>query len=156
MQKILNSLAIFSVLASSIALPTMALVIPQNLTCNAAIASNNGSSLTYKITGRSRGNFTITVQRRDRNNRISTLLDRAPLNAFEEIAPDADYSQLPFTGQFRGKANDGRGIYSMARSQHGLYASLRPLSDSPQQVQIVHYLGAGQFVRSGAGTCTLG
>ncbi len=137
----------------------------QAITCDASIATSNGTLL-YKITGsielnaagqqlpptQDRSNLQMTVQRRDRQGNIKTLLTRAPLRYFERIGPDADYSQLPFSAAFRGKPNDGRGLYSTP-STHTIYTSLRPATTIPQQIQIIHYLSSGKFVRSMPGRC---
>ncbi len=134
-------------------------------TCEAIIFLGQGDRLTYRLWGSlsektpempqtlSRATLAMTVQRRNRNGTVQTLLDATSLHRYEQIAPDADYAKLLFTGVFRGQPNDGKRIYTVPESLHGLYASLRPSWGEPQQVQIIHYLGAGQFVRSAAGTC---
>lgn len=141
-------------------------IFPAKTTCQASISIGSGVSLTYRLMGgiddRNLSNtpqnpvgriIKMTVHRRDRNGRITTLLNQADVKAYEQIAPDADYSKLPFTGVFRGKPNDGFRMYGVRASTNGLYASLRPTNGRPQQMQIVHYLSSGKFVRSIAGTC---
>jgi hypothetical protein len=154
------------VLGTAIPVPALARPIPSSTTCQATIAIGQGASLSYRFTGviadRIPSNtpqnpigrkITMTVQRRDQNGRITTLLNQAIVQNYEQIAPDADYSKLPFTGEFRGKPNDGFRLYSVNAAKQGLYASLRPTNSQPQKMQIVHYLGSGKFVRSTAGQC---
>jgi hypothetical protein len=146
----------------------IAQVLPPPVSCQATIAIGQGASLTYRLTGtfpdrvmaetpqNPVGRVTMmTVQRRDRNGRVQTLLNQALVEDYEQIAPDADYSKLPFTGEFRGKPNDGFRLLSVSGSTNGLYASLRPTQGQPQKLQIVHYLSAGKFVRSTIGQCKL-
>jgi hypothetical protein len=157
-----------AIAGSAIALGVLspALALPAATTCQASISLAQGASLTYRLTGmiadRVQPNtpqnpigrtVTMTVQRRDRDGRITTLLDRAIVQDYEQIAPDADYSKLPFTGEFRGKPNDGFRLYSVNAAKHGLYASLRPTNGQPQKMQIVHYLSHGKFVRSAPSQC---
>jgi hypothetical protein len=140
-------------------------VLPLPVTCQATIGIGQGASFTYRLTGvfpdaiapntpqNPVGRIvTMTVERRDRTGRVQTLL-KAPVNDYEQVAPDADYSKLPFTGVFRGQPNNGFRLYSVSGSTHGLYLSLRPTKGQPQQMQIVHYLSPGKFVRSAPGTC---
>ncbi|NJM48697.1 MAG: hypothetical protein HC860_23130 [Alkalinema sp. RU_4_3] len=146
--------------------PTLALALPPATTCQASIPLDQGASLTYRLIGtfadpvpsNSPQNpigltTIITVQRRDRNGQITTLLNRAIVQDYEQIAPDADYSKLPFTGEFRGKPNDGSRLYGVTASKQGLYVSLRPTIGQPQKMQIVHYLSKGKLVRSSNGQC---
>lgn len=167
MQKILFGLGLLVALAPACFAPPAAQAATRTLSCDATIPLRNGASFTYKVTGSieldSAGQLVppvaeisgllMTVQRRDRTGRTQTLLNRSPLANLEQIAPDADYSRLPFSGRFRGQPNNGQGLYSVTSSAHGLYASLRPSNGFPQQLQVVHYPSAGQFVRSVAGTC---
>lgn len=167
MKTILFGLAFASTLATIAFSPTIAQAATRNLSCEAAIGLNNGVTLNYKITGsvelnragqivlpnRQASKLSMTVQRRDRRGNVQTLLNKTPLNYFEQVAPDADYSLLPFSAAFRGKPNNGRGIYSIQGSSHGLYASLRPNDSLPQQFQIIHYLSPNQWVRSSISRC---
>ncbi|MCY6490890.1 hypothetical protein [Leptolyngbya sp. GGD] len=152
-------------LVAGAVLPATAQVLPKPMTCEATILLDQGSSLIYRLNGivpnptsdRPQNpigtSINMTVQRRDRAGNLQTLLNRVRVNNLEDIAPDADYSKLPFTGVFRGQSNNGFRLYSVSSSTHGLYASLRPTRGQPQQMQIVHYLSRGNFVRSTAGTC---
>lgn len=162
------NLALLVALASAL-LPIPAQANPQRVTCQATTVLSQGSSLTYWLTGTlpvvSDGlvpqnpigtGLTLTVQRRDAAGRVQTLINATSLSDYEQIAPDADYSQLPFSGQFRGQPNNGHRLYSATASVYGLYVSLRPHSGQPQQVQVVHYLSRGQLARSGAGSCQAG
>lgn len=163
MKRVMLSLALFSCLAPATARAAMT----ENLSCEASIPSVNGGRLIYQIAGQidlddagkqtrpteADSKLSMTVKKRDRNGQVRTLLNRTTLKNFAVIAPDADYSSLPFTGNFRGLPNDGAGLYSATASQHGLYASLRPFQGAPQQIQIVHYLNAERSVRSAPGTC---
>ncbi len=145
--------------------PAIANGMPNPATCEATGILERGDSLTYRLWGSlsektlempqalSSATLAMTVQRHNRNGTVQTLLDATPLHRYEQIAPDANYAKLPFTGVFRGQPNDGKRIYTVPESLHGLYASLRPSWGQPQHVQIIHYLGAGQFVRSTTGTC---
>jgi GUN4-like len=154
-------------IAVPFSLPASAQASPKPIVCQATIPVEQGASLTYRLTGVFPDpiaanmpqnpigwTVTMTVQRRDRNGRIQTLLNQAIARDYEQVGPDADYSKLPFTGEFRGKPNDGFRLYAVQASTHGLYASLRPTRGQPQKIQILHYLSKGQLSRSIAGTCT--
>jgi hypothetical protein len=95
----------------------------------------------------------LAVEWRDRQGRVQTLLRGAALSDYEPLAPDADFSRLPFEAVFRSSANQADRIYAAPASVHGLYVSLRPTSGAPQRMQVVHYLRSGEFVRSTAGAC---
>ncbi|MEB3295043.1 MAG: GUN4 domain-containing protein [Synechococcales bacterium] len=95
----------------------------------------------------------ITVQQHHDNGQIKTLLKRALLTDYATIAPDADYSKLPFTGVFQAQPNNPQRLYRVSAASRGLYLSFRPLKGQPEQVQIAHYLSSGQLVRSQA-TCS--
>jgi len=154
---ILLPLALLS-MASIDAQPTIAASdqLPGPMACQAVIPLPGGDSLIYQIMGNFVGaeTTTMTVHRRKGNDRPQILLRPAYANDYETIAPDADYSKLPFTGTFRGQPNDGRRLYSVRGSVHGLYVSLRPTTGVPQRMQVVHYLSSGKFIRSGNGTGT--
>ena len=152
-------------LVAGTVLPATAQVLPKPITCEATIPLGQGTNLIYRLNG-SVPNPTsdrpqnpigalinMTVQRRNSAGQLQTFLNRVLVKNLEEIAPDADYSKFPFTGVFRGQSNNGFRLYSVSGSTHGLYASLRPTRGQPQQMQIVHYLSRGNFVRSIAGTC---
>lgn len=147
-------------------LPIPARAEPYRVSCQATISLAQGASLTYEVTGimgettatenpiNPIGNsLNVSILRRDHNGTITNLLSNSSLRDYEAIAPDADYSRIPFTEAFRAQPNDGRRLYAAPASVHGLYASLRPLSGQPQQIQIVHYLSAGQLARSAPGSC---
>lgn len=172
MGKTIFSLGLLAALVTTVPMPSVAQTTSRNLSCDATVALGNGASFVYTVVGsieldsagrpvpptNRSSELVMTVQRRDRNGKPQTLLHRAPLEHWEQLAPDADYSRLPFSDNFRGKPNDGRGLYSSLGSAHGLYTSLRPVDGLPQQLQVVHYLSAGgisagQFVRSGEGRC---
>lgn len=153
-------------LTTAIMLPASAQVSPLSVTCQATIVPEPGITLTYRLTGIFPDHLppntpqnlvgrttTMTVQRRDRQGQIQMLLNQAIVRDYEQVAPDADYSKLPFTGVFRGKPNDGFRLYGVSGVRHGLYASLRPTNGQPQTMQIVHYLSSGKFVRSTPGQC---
>jgi hypothetical protein len=147
-------------------LPISARAEPYKVSCQATVSLAQGESLTYEVTG-VMGETTATetpinpighslsvsILRRDRNGTITALLSNALLRNYDAIAPDADYSQIPFTEAFRAQPNDGRRLYVAPASVHGLSASLRPISAQPQKMQIVHYLSASQSVRSAPGSC---
>lgn len=163
----LFGLVFASTLASIAFSPTLAQAATRNLSCNTSIGLNNGVTLNYKITGsieldragqqvipnERSSKLSMTVQRRDRFGKVQTLLNKTPLNYFEQVGPDADYSLVPFSATFRGKPNNGRGIYKIQGSSHGLYTSLRPNTSLPQQFQVVHYLSPNQWVRSSISQC---
>lgn len=165
MKRVLFSLALLSCLIPA----TARAVIAQSLSCEATIPAANGAMLIYQVTGQidlddagqqtrpteADSKLKMTVKKRDRDGQVRTLLNRTALKNFEIIAPDANYSSLPFTGNFRGLPNDGAGLYSAIASRHGLYVSLRPFSGIPPQVQIVHYLSADRSARSTPGTCRI-
>lgn len=139
----------------------------QNLSCEASISAGNGATLIYQVTGQinldntgeqirpteAASELSMTVKKRGRDGQMKTLLNRTTLQNFEIVAPDANYSSLPFTGSFRGLPNDGAGLYSVTASRNGLYVSLRPFQGIPPQIQVVHYLSADRSVRSTPGIC---
>ena len=136
-----------------------------SLTCQATTPLENGRSLTYQISGTlplettesaetlSSASLRLTVQRRDPASGNQTWLNESALSDYTQIAPDADYSRLPFSDLFRAQANNGDGLHAATASVNGLYISLRPMNSQPQQMQVVHYLSPGQYVRSSGGTC---
>jgi len=99
--------------------------------------------------------LTLMVQWQDRSGRLQTLLNDAALSDDQQLAPDVDYRQLPFEAPFRGQRSRGDRLYATPASVHGLYVSLRPTSGQPQQIQTVHYLRPGEYVRSMVGTCQI-
>ncbi len=136
------------------------------ITCQTTVALSQGAQLTYRVTGSLPQiaptatpqnpigtTLSLTVQRRESNGRVQTLLDRAALSEYAQIAPDADYSRLPFDPAFRGQPNRGDRLYAAPASTHGLYVSLRPTTGQPRQIQTIHSLRPGQYVRSTVGTC---
>lgn len=135
---------------------------PDRMTCQAVIPLAGGDSLIYQLVGSFPANSnsspqnlpgsTITVHRRSGSQKPQILLRPTSTIAYSEIAPDADYSKLPFTGTFRGQPNNAEHLYAARGSVHGLYLSLRPTTGKPQRMQIVHYLSAVKFMRSGNGT----
>ncbi|NEQ34701.1 MAG: hypothetical protein F6K04_27715 [Leptolyngbya sp. SIO4C5] len=166
---VIQRLSLALTLALTTALPATAQANSHRITCQATTSLSQRGSLTYRLTGTVPAvtdgsvpqnpigtSLSLTVQRRDTAGRVQTLLNAASLSDYEQIAPDADYSQLPFAVPFRGQPNNGHRLYSATASVNGLYVSLRPTSGSPQQVQVVHYLSQGQYLRSQAGTCQAG
>lgn len=170
MSKILNLKQLSS--TSLIALVTLATVPvavqarPYSVTCQATIAVGRGASLTYRLAGTIPETtseatpqnpigttLTLTVQQRDRAGRVRTLLNGSILKDYQELAPDGDYSKLPFEGTFRGQPNNGTRLYKAPASANGIYVSLRPTSGKPQRMQILHYLRGERYLRSPAGTC---
>ncbi|QYO67523.1 GUN4 domain-containing protein [Leptolyngbya sp. 7M] len=137
-----------------------------HINCQTMISLSQGARLTYRISGSLPEttaaetpqnpigtSMTLTVQWRDQNGRVQTLLNGSLLRNYEQLAPDADYSQLPFEGTFRGQPNNGDRLYGTPASVHGLYVSLRSTSRQAQQMQIVHYVRPNEYVRSTIGTC---
>ncbi|NJM99896.1 MAG: hypothetical protein HC800_24630 [Phormidesmis sp. RL_2_1] len=164
--KRLSSGLVLTLIAATLSPLPAAQAAPYRTTCETTIALSQGASLSYRVTGTLPAapttaspqnpigtSLTLTIQKRDRNGRMQTLLNATTLREYEQIAPDADYSRLPFTGQFRGQPNNGQRLYAATASVNGLYLSLRPTNGAPQQLQVVHYLSRDQFVRSNAGTC---
>ena len=148
------------------ALSPSAQAAPDSITCQAVIPLAQGASLIYQVMGTVPETVTeetsinpvgtslsLSIQRRDRSGAATTILSNSSLSEYEQIAPDADYSQIPFADSFRAQPNNGQGVYAAPASVHGLYASLRPIHDQPQQMQVVHYLSAGQPMRSEPGNC---
>ncbi len=163
---ILKVLSGVAVLVATIAPLADAQTNPFQVTCQTMGTLRRGVQLIYRVTGTLPENqpiavpqnpigttFTITVQQRDRNGRVQTLIDRAALSSYEQMAPDADYSRLPFQAAFRSRPNQGDRLYAAPASTHGLYVSLRPTTGQPQQIQTIHYVRPGQYVRSTVGTC---
>jgi hypothetical protein len=139
------------------------------ITCEAIVPSKPGAQLIYTVTGNVElgddgkliptqspsGDtpLTISVVRKEKTGKVQAWLTQGRLASFEQIAPDADYSQIPFDPKFRGLPNNGRGIYAARASTQGLYVSLRPEDRLPQRMQVVHYLTDSQYVRSSIGNC---
>jgi hypothetical protein len=139
---------------------------PQPIVCHVSIplgAKGLGPKLTYRLAGTMPqqtaekpinpigSSLQLTVQ--EQNDNVKTFLKRAAVNDYATIAPDADYSKLPFTGGFQAKPNDPTRLYNASASSHGLYVSLRPIQGQPNQIQVVHYLSRTKFVR-GQGKCS--
>lgn len=146
--------------------PPAAAQTPYRISCQTTVALGQGAQLTYRVMGtvpqttktatpqNPIGNsLSITVQRRDQNGRVQTLIERAALSEYAQMAPDADYSRLPFDPVFRGQPNRGDRLYAAPASTHGLYVSLRPTTGQPRQIQTLHSLRPGQYLRSTVGTC---
>lgn len=136
------------------------------IACQTMVTLNQGATLTYRLTGslpvapgatippdRAQTALNLTVQWQDRNGNIHTLLNNSALMDGQQLAPDANYAQIPFEASFRGQPNNGDRLYSTTASIHGLYVSLRPTNGQPQQIQTVHYLRPGEYVRSAVGSC---
>lgn len=147
-------------------LPVEAQSNPHRIACETMVSLGQKGSLTYRLAGSLPENtaadnlqnpmgtaLTLTVQWWDQTGRVQTLLNASALSDYEQLAPDADYSQLPFEDSFRGQPNNADHLYGTPGSVHGLYVSLRPTSGLPQQMQTVHYLSPGEYLRSTAGTC---
>lgn len=153
-------------LSTVVLIPVEAQANSYRTTCQATIARSQGGSLTYQLTGllleKTTGEtpvnpigatLTLSVQQRDRHGQVKTLLKATTLEEYEQVAPDADYTKLPFSGSFRGQPNNGDRLYKAKAAIHGLYVSLRPIRSQPQQIQVVHYLSPSQYFRSTAGKC---
>ncbi|NJN62786.1 MAG: hypothetical protein HC795_15835 [Coleofasciculaceae cyanobacterium RL_1_1] len=158
--------AIFPVVLATITPPAVnAESIPDRFACQAGITLKPGISLTYRLTGYVPEAVTnephngmattpmLAVEWRDRQGRVQTLLRNAALSDDPVLAPEADFSQLPFEAAFRSLPNQAERLYAAPASVHGLYVSLRPTSGSPQHMQALHYLRSGEFVRSTVGVC---
>ncbi len=118
---------------------------PYRVTCQTMVFLSQGGSLTYRLTGSLLEStaadipqnpvgttLTLTVQWQEQNGRVQTLLNASALRDYEQLAPDADYSQLPFEETFRGQPNNADLLYGTPASVHGLYVSLRPTSGQPR------------------------
>jgi hypothetical protein len=77
------------------------------------------------------------------------------LGYFETDAPDANYSQIPFSGSFKAQPNDGSGIYHVRSAKHGVYLRLLPTNKTPTQMQVVHFTDRFKYARSQAAPCAL-
>ncbi|MEP0873305.1 hypothetical protein NDA01_26445 [Trichocoleus desertorum AS-A10] len=131
--------------------------------CNAGLSLRDGARITYQISGvveysddgRLIGepNLLMTIRRREGNGREKLLRSQEQLSSFENDAPDADYSSLPFSGRFRAAPNNGNGIYHLGSADYGIYMRLLPRESGPE-IQIVHYLSRSRFVRSAAFPCS--
>lgn len=146
--------------------PVNAQAKPYRVTCETIVFLSQGGLLFYQLAGTlprptaaelspnpAGAALTLTVQWRNRDGPIETLLNASALSEYEQLAPDADYAQLPFEEPFRGQPNNGDRLYGTTASVHGLYVSLRPTSAYPQQIQTIHYLSSTEYVRSTVGTC---
>jgi hypothetical protein len=139
---------------------------PYRVTCQTMVFLDQGGILTYRLTGSLPGSttaeipqnlagtpLTLTVRWQEQNGRVQTLLNASALKDYEQMAPDADYAQLPFEEAFRGQPNNADRLYGTPASVHGLYVSLRPTSGESQQMQTVHYLSPSEYLRSTVSTC---
>jgi hypothetical protein len=162
MKKFLLALIVILVLPSDAKATTTA-----GISCNARLSLQNGTRITYQISGSmeftdggqifptNEPNLFITILRRERNGTERVLRSQEQLGNWELDAPDADYSLLPFSGSFRTRPNDGSGIYHVRSADHGIYIRMIPSNSSPRQIQVLHYLSRGKFVRSAASPCSL-
>ncbi|MBE9113014.1 GUN4 domain-containing protein [Nodosilinea sp. LEGE 07298] len=141
---------------------------PYRVTCETMAFPSQGVTLTYRLTGSLPETttvempqnpvntpLTLTVQWQDQHGRVQTLLNASALSEYEQLAPDTDFSQLPFEETFRAQPNNSDRLYGAPASVHGLYVSLRPTSGQPQQTQTIHYLRPGEYVRSTVGYCQI-
>ena len=155
-------------LATSLTPPVYAQSNSYRIACETTIFLGQRGSLIYRLSGKLQENavaeipqnpvgtnLTLTVRWKDQNGRVQTLLNAAALSDYGQLAPDADYSQLPFEEPFRGQTNNADRLYGTPASVHGLYVSLRPTSGHPQQMQTVHYLRPSEYVHSTVGTCQI-
>ncbi|MBD2105409.1 GUN4 domain-containing protein [Nodosilinea sp. FACHB-13] len=139
---------------------------PSRIACETMASLGQRGSLTYRLAGSLSENtaadnlqnpngtaLTLTVQWQNQTGRVQTLLNASALSAYGQLAHNADYAQLPFEDPFRGRPNNAEHLYGIPDSVHGLYVSLRPTSELPQQMQVVHYLSPSEYVRSMVGTC---
>jgi hypothetical protein len=146
--------------------PVAAQSVPYRVTCQTMAFLDQGVMLTYRLAGTlpeptaaenpqnpAGPPLTLTVQWQNPNGRVQTLLHASALSEYEQLAPDADYAQLPFEEAFRPQPNHADRLYGTPASVHGLYISLSPPSGQPQEIQTVHYLRSGEYVRSMVGTC---
>ncbi|HEY9641901.1 MAG TPA: GUN4 domain-containing protein [Coleofasciculaceae cyanobacterium] len=153
-------------LVTTTTLPVDAQTHSYRVTCQTMVSLPQGASLTYRLAGSLPETpaaeipqnpvgtaLALTVQWQDQQGRVQTLLNASALSDYEQLAPDADYSQLPFEEAFRGQPNNGDRLYGTPASAHGLYVSLHPTSGQPRQMQTIHYLRPGDYVRSTVGTC---
>ena len=160
------SAALTAVLAATAMLPGAAQASPTRVTCQTMATWGQGVTLTYRVTGTVPQPTTeatpqnpigtslnLTVQWQNRQGNSQILLNESPLQDYAQLAPDTDFSKLPFDSEFRGQPNNGDRLYAAPASLNGLYVSLRPTLGQPQQIQVVHYLGSGQVVRSTPGNC---
>ncbi|MGB3571190.1 MAG: hypothetical protein WBA01_04050 [Phormidesmis sp.] len=121
--------------------PVNAQAEPYRITCQTMGFLSQGGILTYRLTGSlpeattaeipqntARTPLTLTVQWQKQNGRVQTLLNASALRNYDQMAPDADYSQLPFEETFRAQPNNADLLYGTSASVHGLYVSLRPTS----------------------------
>ncbi|TAD75963.1 MAG: hypothetical protein EA001_13015 [Oscillatoriales cyanobacterium] len=162
------AVALIGALAAIPSLPGAAQARPLYVTCQTVASANQDATLTYRVTGSLPQATTgavpqnpigtslrLTVQWQNRQGNSQVLLDESLLQDYAQLAPDADFSKLPFDSEFRGQPNQGDRLYAAPASLNGLYISLRPALGQPQQIQVLHYLGSGQFVRSTPGNCQI-
>ncbi|HEY9824710.1 MAG TPA: hypothetical protein V6D19_04625, partial [Stenomitos sp.] len=152
--------------STSTVIPVGAQANSYHITCQTTVSLNQDVRLSYRLVGKLSETsttkvppnpipaaLTLTVQLQNKNGQFQTLLNASELKDYEQLAPDAEYSQLPFETPFRGQSNNGDRLYGTPTSVHGLYVSLRPASGYPRQIQTIHYLHPNQYVRSTVGTC---
>ncbi len=137
------------------------------ISCNARLSLRDGTRITYQISGSmeftdggqifptNEPNLFITILRRERNGTERVLRSQEQLGNWELAAPDADYSLLPFSGSFRGRPNDGSGMYYVPSADYGIYIRMMPSNSAPRQFQVLQYLSRGKFARSAASPCSL-
>ncbi len=100
--------------------------------------------------------LTLTVYWRNGQGPVQTLIRAAALTPIQPFNP-IDLIQLPFDPPFRSLSDrrdpPPQRLYEMPASVNGLYVSLQPNQGQPQQIQVVHGLHPGQWLRSPVGSC---
>lgn len=152
------------IIAFACPLPAKATIVA-DLSCKGSLSLRDGARITYQVSGLmelsdggrilGQPNLAMTILRRERNGIERILRQSEPLSNFENNAPDADYSRLPFTGAFKAKPNDGSGIYFLPSADYQILIRMIPTQSGPRQAQVIHYLDRRRFVRSAAFPCTL-
>lgn len=160
---------LFALILLSCWMPTKAqATVTAGISCEARSSLRDGARLTYTISGsiefaddgrilsllsRNDPNLLIAILRRERNGKERLLRSQERLGNFPSDAPDADYSLIPFSGDFKSSSDSG--VYHVRSADRGIYIRMIPANSVSVQIQIVHYLTKSRYVKSGTYPCSL-
>jgi hypothetical protein len=127
-----------------------------NTFCSARATSGNVQyDYTVQLSPDGLKPVSISASRRTSRSSGVPILRNGTLTSYEQDAPDADYSRIPFDPEFRGEPNNGKWIYHYRGSVHGLYVSALPKDSPVQRIQVVHYLSRNGSIKSSPGICEI-
>lgn len=128
MKKLFLALILLSCLMPTTAQAT----VTSGISCEARSSLREGTRLIYTISGsiefsddgrifsllsREDPNLFITILRRERSGREKLIRSQESLSNFPSDAPDANYSLLPFRGNFKSSSESG--LYHVRSADHG-------------------------------------